>query len=279
MFVHCITIDLEDWYHYYPIATWDSMPSRLEEPASWILDELSKRGIKAAFFILGYIAERHPELVKRIWSEGHEIGIHGYDHSLVFNKRPREFNEEIKKAISVIEKTTGVKPDLFRAPSFSINRSVDWVWDILADNGISRDSSLFAAWRLEGGIEGVPDSAFKFSLRKGVQMVEYPIIPRKIGPLRIPYSGGGYFRLLPPSLISRWLARSKEPVIFYLHPRDFDPEMPFIKGMGYFRNKLVRIGLNSARVKFRTLLDSFTVTNLKTAFHEQGMQNHNYFKE
>ncbi len=274
-----MTIDLEDWYHYYSIDTWGSTPSRLEGPTSWILAELSKRGIKATFFVLGYIAERHPELIRRIWSEGHEIGIHGYDHGLVFNKSPLEFNEEIKKAISVVEKTTGVRPDLFRAPSFSINRSTDWVWEILADNGIRRDSSLFAAWRLEGGSDGVPDSAFKFSLQQGVQMVEYPIIPRKIGPLRIPYSGGAYFRLLPITLITRWLKRSAEPVIFYFHPRDFDPEVPYIEGLGHFRNKLVHIGLDSARGKFQTLLDSFKFTNLKTAFHDRGIQEHNYLQE
>ncbi len=135
MTVHCMTFDLEDWYHYYSIETWGSTPSRLEGPTSWILDELSKRGIKATFFVLGYIAERHPELVRRIWSEGHEIGIHGYDHDLVFNKSPQEFNYEIKKAISVVEETTGVRPDLFRAPSFSINRSTDGCgisWPIMA---------------------------------------------------------------------------------------------------------------------------------------------------
>ena len=145
--VHCFTVDLEDWYHVYPRELWDSMDPRLEEPTLWLLDQLDQKGIKATFFVLGYIAERHPELVKRIASQGHEIGIHGSDHVPVFKKTPEEFERDIVQSLDIVQKITGVRPDIYRAPSFSITKSIPWVWTIMAMNGIRRDSSLFAAGR------------------------------------------------------------------------------------------------------------------------------------
>lgn len=274
-----MSVDLEDWYHYYPIKKWEKMPSRIEEPTFWLLDEFAKRKINATFFILGYIADRHPGIVKRLWSEGHEIGIHGYDHGLAFQKSPEEFEKDVKMALEAVEKAVGFKPNLYRAPSFSITKGITWAWPILARNGISRDSSLFAARRIDGGYTNIPRAPFRFRVEDIYEIIEYPILPKQIGPLKIPFSGGGYFRLLPLNLSISWIRKATFPVMFYIHPRDFDPQMPVISELGWLRRRMVYHGLNSAREKFRALLDIIPFSSIERAYGEEYVQAYNLYRK
>ncbi|MDN3515534.1 MAG: polysaccharide deacetylase family protein [Candidatus Brocadia sp.] len=267
-----MTIDLEDWYHYYPLKKWEQIPSRIEEPTYWLLGEFAKRKVKATFFILGYIAERHPVLIKEIYSQGHEIGIHGYDHELVFEKSPEGLDKDIKLALTAVYKAVGYRPDLYRAPSFSITKEVPWVWPILANNGIRKDSSLFAARRVDGGYTNISESYFCFKTEDSVEIIEYPILPKKIGLLRVPFTGGGYFRLLPINLILSWIRKSTVPIIFYIHPRDLDPETPVINELGSFRKRMVYYGLKSTREKIRALLDTIPFSSIKKVYEENDVQ-------
>lgn len=274
-----MSVDLEDWYHYYPIKKWDQMSSRIEEPTCWLLDEFAKRKINATFFILGYIAERHPDIVKRIWSEGHEIGIHGYDHGLAFQKSPEEFEKDVKMALEAVDKAVGFKPSLYRAPSFSITKEISWVWPILAKNGICRDSSLFAAPRMDGGYTNIPKSPFRFVVEDNFEIIEYPILPKQIGPLKVPFSGGGYFRLLPLSLSIRWIRKSLAPVMFYIHLRDFDVQLPVINELGWLRRQMVYHGLNSAREKFRALIDTIPFSSIEKTYRKEYVQAYNFYRK
>lgn len=263
---HCFTVDLEDWYHIYPPERWDAMESRLEEPTLWLLDQLAERGITATFFVLGYIAQRHPDLIRHIAAKGHEIGSHGYDHMPVFKKTPEGFADDIALSLDIIENIINIRPDLYRAPSFSITEKYSWVWPILAEKGIRRDSSLFAAPRRDGGCKDVPNRAFSIKLNNGNTIQEYPILPEEIGPLRIPFSGGGYFRILPKMLLKHWIMSANAPVIFYIHPRDIDPSLPDIPILDKTRKWMVYHGLRSARNKLISLLDSVTFGSIGTVY-------------
>lgn len=277
--IHCMTVDLEDWYHYYPIERWNQISSRVEEPTLWLLEEFAKKDLKATFFVLGYIAERHPNLIRTIWSQGHEIGIHGYDHGLVFKRSPEEFEKDIKMALNAVERAVGFKPNIYRAPSFSMTKETTWGWSILAKNGISKDSSLFAAPRVDGGHTSIPESPFCFRVEDDLEITEYPILPKRIGPLRIPFTGGGYFRLLPLKVLVNWIKESSTPIIFYVHPRDLDVEQPVIRELGLLRRWMVYHGLNSAREKIRALLDAIPFSSIKSVYGEEHVQSCNFYRK
>lgn len=266
---HCLTIDVEDWYHYYPIEKWDGLPARIEEPLTWILNQLSIHRIKATFFVLGYIAERHPGFVKKIFNAGHEIACHGYDHRPVFEKTPQHFDNDIKKALKAIENAIGIMPDLYRAPLFSITKRTQWVWSVLYKNGIRRDSSLFGAKRFDGGgFTNIHSGPFKFKLSSEIEMCEYPIIPIKIMGINIPFSGGGYLRLLPINQVIRWARKSTIPVIFYIHPRDIDVGQPVIKELSLVRKWMVYYNIDKCREKFIRLVNSLPFTCMRDAYIE-----------
>jgi polysaccharide deacetylase family protein (PEP-CTERM system associated) len=268
-----MTVDLEDWYHIYPFERWRRIEPRIAEPTLWLLDEFAGRRVKATFFILGYIAEKHPELIRRIHADGHEIGIHGYDHRSLSTKTPSEFEHDLRLALKSVTTATGHRPDIYRAPFFSITRNMSWVWDVLSRNGITRDSSLFAARRLDGGFTGIPEKPFTFKIGS-VHINEYPIQPKKIGPLMVPYSGGGYFRLLPLKTVVNWINSASAPAIFYVHPRDFDPGLPDIEGLMPLRRWMVSRGLKSARDKFNQLLDYVPFSSIGSVYGRTELTEH-----
>lgn len=267
--IHCLTIDVEDWYHYYPIETWYSFPARVGEPIHWILDQLAKRKIKATFFVLGYIAERHPEIVKEIFQNGHEIGCHGYDHKLVFKKKPKEFDVDIKRALYSIEAAIGFRPNLYRAPAFSITFETKWVWKILYQNGIRRDASLRTSSKK--GIH-IPEQPFKFRIDQEGFLEEYPLRPIKYFGINISYPGGGYFRITPIKFTIKCAERSKIPFVFYIHPRDIDPGQPKIKKLPFFKKFVTYHDLKGCRIKFVNLLDSLDLSSLGDTYKHYKMQ-------
>lgn len=269
---HCLTIDVEDWYHYYPQERWSTFQSRVIEPLKWILAQLAKRKIKATFFILGYIAERHPDLVKEIFNCGHEIGCHGYGHKLVFEITPQEFDIDIKKALYHIEAAIGSLPDIYRAPAFSITAKTPWVWKILYQNGIRRDSSIKVAKWKRKGFKYIPEKPFKFKVRQGCYIEEYPLTPMRFLGINTFSPGGSYFRIIPIKFIKKGLQNSKKPIIFYIHPRDIDPDQPRIKELSFLRKWITYYNLNGCREKFIELLDTLEVGNLQETYKNIDMK-------
>lgn len=269
--IHCLTIDVEDWYHYYPIEKWHQFPSRVIEPIQWILGQLKKRNIKATFFILGYIAERHPELIREIFLSGHEIGCHGYDHKLVFMKTPQEYDMDIKKALDKIEIAAGYRPDIYRAPSFSISPQTLWVWKILYKNGIRRDSSVRVG-RWETKIfNDFPNQPFRYKFAPNRYIEEYPLYPLRLFGTNIFFPGGGYFRILPKKLIKKYAENSKRPIIFYIHPRDLDPGQPRIKEFSLVKRWFTYCNVEGCRKKLIALLDSLEFRGIKDTFRNDDM--------
>ncbi len=233
-----LTIDVEDYFHVSAFENkirfeeWGNYESRVVNNTRKILEILSEAGeIKATFFILGWVAEKHPDIVKEIDASGHEIACHGYQHRLVYNMTQDEFRGDLEKAKDILENITGVKVTGYRAPSYSITNKSLWAFDILEEIGFEYDSSVFPINHDRYGIPGAP--RFQYKLPDN-NLVEYPISTSKILWLNVPVSGGGYFRLFPYWFTKINLKKinnnENKPFVFYLHPWEIDPEQPRING-------------------------------------------------
>jgi len=242
MIRNALTIDVEDYFQVNAFAkyvcrnTWDSFPLRVDENTRRILDILDSFSFKATFFILGWIAERCPELVKEIHRRGHDIACHGYGHQLIYNIGPDAFREDIRKAKHILEELCGERVQGYRAPSYSITGKSLWALDILIEEGFTYDSSIFPVLH---DTYGIPDAdRFPHTIRTGAgPLVEFPLttLPLQLGwkKMRLPIAGGGYLRLLPVGIIRRGIEKinllEKQPAVLYFHPWEIDPQQPRIK--------------------------------------------------
>ncbi len=246
-----LSIDVEDWFHLLVvdaayqfrsrivgIESWKQFTPRIEGSTHWILDLLDRYNMKATFFILGWVAERQPQLVKEINCRGHEVASHGYGHRLIYTQTPEEFLEDLRRSVGILESIIGEKVLGFRASSASITQ---WALDILAQEGILYDSSVFPATYhdLYGKIGGLDPSLPIERLPNGLWEVKMSSL--RIGKAVLPWGGGGYFRLIPFGLF-KWgaarIQRDQGLYQFYLHPWELDPEAPRLddlKPMYYFR--------------------------------------------
>ena len=230
---HAFSVDVEEGFHSqtfitrYPIERWNSLPSRVVLQTERLLDLLSRHGHHGTFFVLGWIAERHPQLVRSIADAGHEIASHGYAHSLVYDLGPEAFREDIRRSKAAVENAGGARVRGFRAASFSITPRSLWAFDILAEEGFEYDSSVYPVRHHRYGI---PDSALGIH-RRG-RIIEVPIATLQLGPLRIGVGGGAYLRFLPEPVWLRAVARvaQERPVTLYVHPWECEPDQPRLDG-------------------------------------------------
>ncbi|HTP45700.1 MAG TPA: XrtA system polysaccharide deacetylase [Casimicrobiaceae bacterium] len=233
--VNALTIDVEDYFHvsafapYIPRSSWDSWPCRIEQNIDRVLQLLADRGVNATFFTLGWIAERYPEMVRRIVSGGHELASHGYAHERAATQGPDPFFADVALAKAVLEDIIGTEVQGYRAPSFSINDDNLWAYDCLAKAGYRYSSSVYPIRHDHYGAPG--RSRFAHLASAGV--LEVPIATVRLFRTNLPAGGGGYFRLMPYAL-SRWLIRrvndaDEESAVFYFHPWEIDPEQPRVK--------------------------------------------------
>jgi peptidoglycan-N-acetylglucosamine deacetylase len=262
---HALSFDIEDWFHMVEIQAvadpdeWPNLPSLVERYTEWIIQAVSEAKVTATFFVLGWIAERYPHLVKLMTDHGHEIGTHSYWHRKVYELSPNVFREDMKRSIDVIESAGNRKVRGFRAPSFSITPGTEWAFDVLHEVGVEYDASLFPAPRGHGGYP-CPREPHEFTRApSGRSMPELPMSMMKLGLRRVPFSGGGYMRLLPGWLIRRGfdqLAAEKLPTVVYLHPRDFAPDCPRVP-MPMFRRFKCYVGLHTTKAKLKMLLERY----------------------
>lgn len=239
---NAITIDVEDYFQVNAFAKnvqqsqWDSFPLRVDTNTRRILDMLDSFTIKATFFILGWVAQRLPELVREIHQRGHEIACHGYGHELIYQIGPERFRSDIRRSKTLLEDQCGVRVCGYRAPSYSITNQSLWALEILVEEGFSYDSSIFPVLH---DTYGIPDAErFPHTIRTGSgPLVEFPLttLPFKLGwkKMRLPIAGGGYLRLLPVSVIQHGIKRinqgERQPAVLYFHPWEIDPDQPRIK--------------------------------------------------
>ncbi len=262
---NALSFDIEDWFHMVEIdavadtGEWANHSSLVERYTEWIVQTVTEAQTKATFFILGWIAEHHPAMVRMIADNGHELASHSFWHRKVYELSPDEFRDDMRRSIDLIEAAGGKKVLGFRAPSFSITPGTEWAIDVLHDVGLKYDASLFPAARGHGGYP-CPMEPHEFTAApSGRPMPELPMSVMKIGPRRLPFSGGGYMRLLPSWLIRRGfnqLNSRGRPTVVYLHPRDFAPDCPRVP-MPLKRRFKCYVGAKSTKGKLRMLLDRY----------------------
>lgn len=268
--LNAFTVDVEDYFQVQAFARdirredWDGYELRVERNTDQILELLAEFGVRGTFFVLGWVAERCPELVRRIAAAGHEIGTHSYWHRLVYQLSPEEFRADLRQSISVIQELTGQAVTLFRAPCWSITKETPWAWEILHDEGIALDSSIFPIQHDVYGLPGAPRFPYKVVMPQG-DIAEFPASTVRAFGMNLPVSGGGYFRLLPGFVTRRAfraLNRVNQPAVFYVHPWEIDPDQPRL-AIGSWKSRFRHYtNLRSTHGKLRDLLASVPFTTL-----------------
>lgn len=229
---NALTIDFEDWYQglEIPYTEWDRFEDRIAPVGRKVLQILDEVGTKATFFVLGFVAEKHPEIIKEIEKAGHEIGTHGFSHTLIYRQTPQVFRQEMQRAIGFLEDLTGKKVIGHRAPFFSITKDSLWALDILGELGIRYDSSIFPVLNYRYGIADAPRFPYDIQRAK-FTLKEFPVSTLQLPKVTLPISGGAYFRIYPYQLTKlalRAVNRASKPVSFYLHPWELDADHPRI---------------------------------------------------
>lgn len=273
-----LTFDIEEWFHLLDHAStesekqWEAFPVRIYENTDRIFDILKPRRQRATFFVIGWVARQYPEVVKRIHASGHDIGFHTDMHSLIHRQTPGQFREDLRAGTGHIEQLTGEKVRSFRAPGFSLTESCNWAFDILAEAGIEYDSSVFPAGHAHGGYPSFPSAGPALIRTDCGDIKEFPINAGTLLGRKIIYSGGGYFRLLPYSVIRSCTAKD-DYVMSYLHPRDMDSGQPVIKDLPLPRRFKSYVGIRGARAKLERWLDEFEFTDMRSAASEVDWDN------
>ena len=235
-FVNAMTVDVEDYFQVSGFdavvsrASWDSRESRVVRNTERLLDLFAQSQVTATFFVLGWVAERFPALVRRIVGGGHEVASHGYEHRLVYSQTSRQFRDDLRRARLALEQAGSCSVLGYRAPSFSIVRDSLWAIDVLIEEGYVYDASIYPIRHDRYGIPGWPRSVHRID-RPGGTIWELPGSTLRVAATNLPIGGGGYFRLLPYGWTRHGFRRLNAaglPAIFYLHPWEIDPEQPRI---------------------------------------------------
>lgn len=277
--LNALSIDVEDYFQVAAFADdidraeWENWPSRVEANTDKVLAVLDDAGAKATFFVLGWIAERHPTLVPRIRDAGHEIACHGYSHRLIYDQSPELFREETRRTKALLEDQGGAPVLGYRAATFSIVERTLWALDVLAEEGFVYDSSIFPTKHDRYGIPDAARGPHQLTTPKGHSIVEFPITVLDVPGFALPVAGGGYFRLFPYWL-TRWglgrVAAAGRPFVFYCHPWEVDPGQPRVatRWLSRFRhyNNIAR-----CEGRLRRLLQDFPFGTARDVLSAQGL--------
>jgi polysaccharide deacetylase family protein (PEP-CTERM system associated) len=277
--LHAMSVDVEDYFHVAALSNvirpdqWDSLPSRVQRNTERLLSLFDEHDVKATFFVLGWVAERFPELIRTLSDHGHEIASHGYSHQLVYNQTPEVFREETLRSKRILEDITGMEIKGYRAASYSITRESLWALDILSEAGFTWDSSIFPIRHDRYGIPGSPSTPYSIETSNGNVIHEFPLTTAHVLGLSIPAAGGGYFRQFPYPVF-RYLFRNasgfgKRPQMFYLHPWEIDPDQPRYDNASWFSRFRHYRNLDRCYGRLERLLGDFrfgTVTQSYNAY-------------
>ena len=264
---NALTVDVEDYFHVSALAPsiprdeWASREPRVVDNTQRLLELFERFDVRGTFFVLGWVAERYPQLVRDIAARGHEIACHGFSHRLVYEQSPEEFREETSRAKRVIEDIAGCSVLGYRAASYSIVRESLWALDILVELGFGYDSSIFPVRHDRYGIPNAERVPHRMSTPHGASIVEWPLATARVLGCRLPVAGGGYFRLLP-YWVTRWGLASinrgeSRPFIFYLHPWEIDPHQPRVAASAVSRFRHYT-NLGKCEARLERLLGDFS---------------------
>jgi polysaccharide deacetylase family protein (PEP-CTERM system associated) len=274
--VNALSVDVEEYFHAKVFQEGTNgartgLPSRVEASTERVLALLASSGARATFFVLGQVAANHPNLVRKIVGEKHEVACHGDGHELVSRQTPPEFRADVRRAKALLEDITGESVVGYRAPNFSIARAQAWAYEILMTEGFRYDSSLYPIRHDSYGDHEAPRFQHDVLRNGSARLIEFPIGTTRLLGVNLPIGGGGYFRLLPMALtragIRRVNARERQPVLFYFHPWELDPHQPrpampwrnrlrHYVGMAREEKKLARLFHD---IKFATIRDVLAI--------------------
>lgn len=265
---NALTIDFEDWYQglEIPHTQWNGFEDRIVPVGRRLLELFAEARVRATFFVLGRVAERHPEIVREIAAHGHEIGTHGYSHTLIYKQTPAVFREEMVRAVGVLRDITGQAVIGHRAPFFSITKDSLWALDVLGELGLRYDSSIFPVVNYRYGIPDAPRWPHEINAGANRTLTEFPITTWRVLGRNLPVAGGAYFRLYPYRLTRRaFRAINQEghPVTFYLHPWELDPDHPRIRLSRRVATVTHYINLRATERRLRRLLRDFKFAPMK----------------
>ncbi len=279
--VNAFTVDVEDYFHVAALASavsrdsWGTRECRVERNTERLLALLAGQEIRGTFFVLGWVAERYPALVRRIADCGHEVACHGFSHQLIYRQSPEEFREETARAKTLLEQAIGAPVLGYRAASFSVVRSTLWALDTLIDLGFAYDSSIFPIRHDRYGIPDASADPGRVAAPSGRTLVEFPMVPAQFMGMKVPICGGGYFRIFP-----YWLTRAglrqinagRRPFPFYLHPWEIDPGQPRIRvgAVSRFRHYT---NLHRCERRLGRLLQEFPFAPMRDVLHARGLLN------
>ncbi|MDD2877134.1 MAG: DUF3473 domain-containing protein [Acidiphilium sp.] len=270
---NALTIDVEDYFQVQAYARaidradWDTIPRRVEANTDLILAALARHETHATFFTLGWVAERHPALIRRIVAAGHELASHGYGHQLVSDLTPQQFRDDLTRAKAALEAAAGIAVAGYRAPTFSIGPRNAWAWDVLAETGHRYSSSVFP---VRHDLYGAP-SAPRVPYRPGAgALIEIPMTTVKLFGRNLPCSGGGYFRLFPYAAYRMGVRyvnrREMRPAVFYSHPWEFDPGQPQVPAAKWSSRFRHRVNLVRMPARLDRLLADFAWDRMDRVF-------------
>jgi polysaccharide deacetylase family protein (PEP-CTERM system associated) len=278
--LNAMTVDVEDYFHVAALAgsidraSWNDMEYRAEASTRRLLDLFAASGIKATFFVLGWVARRSPQLIREISAQGHEVASHGMSHKLVYNQTPEEFRAETIESKALLEDTIGAPVLGYRASTYSITKRSLWALDILVEAGFRYDSSIFPIRHDLYGIPDAPVAPSRIQTPKGASIVEFPMSTAPMLGGRLPVSGGGYFRLLPYWLTRHGLRKLNDelsrPFIFYLHPWEVDPDQPRVRTNWKSRLRHYT-NLHRTEARLRRLIGEFKFGPVREVLSMRGL--------
>jgi len=269
--LNLLTVDLEEWFMVeifsgrYSFEEWPGLRSTLVRNTRRLLELFERKAVRATWFVLGWCAERYPELLQEMVRAGHEIACHSYRHRYVKSLTPSEFRDDTMKALEAITRAAGVRPIGFRAPSWSLDSSTPWAFEILAELGFEYDSSIFPIIHDLYGMPTGPRGLFKMTFDNGRHLYEMPASTCRLLGRNIPIGGGGYLRHSPywySSLMMRRLNDRNRPVVVYVHPWEFDPDPPRIEGLSLIQRFRTYGSTSIFACKLERLLDRFEFTSM-----------------
>jgi polysaccharide deacetylase family protein (PEP-CTERM system associated) len=271
---NALTVDVEDYYQVqalagaHPMADWDSRESRVERSTDAILQTFADAGVKATFFTLGWIAERHPALIQRIAAEGHELASHGYCHTRVDSQSADAFAADIRKTRAILEDIGATAVCGYRAATFSVGPTTPWAWSVLEQEGYRYSSSVYPVVRDNYGFHDAPRAPYRPPATRN--LIEIPISTLRLAGRNWPCGGGGFFRLLPYWMSREAIARVNEadriPAVFYLHPWELDPDQPRPRGLPLKSRVRHYLNLRKTRPRLERLVRAFRWDRMDRVF-------------
>jgi polysaccharide deacetylase family protein (PEP-CTERM system associated) len=275
--VNAMSIDVEDYFHVsvfdglIPRDEWNGLQSRVVANTERLLAIFDETAVKSTFFVLGWVAERFPGLVRQIADAGHEVASHGFAHRLVYDQTHAAFRDDVRRAKALLEEATGREVLGFRAPSYSITPRSLWALDVLIEEGYRYDASIFPIVHDRYGIPVSARQPYTVNRPAGT-LIEVPASTVRVGPCNLPIAGGGYFRILPYQW-TRWgiarLNAGGEAAVFYLHPWEIDPEQPRLRAGMLSRFRHYR-NLAQTETRLRALLRDFRFAPVRSLLTDRG---------